>query len=559
MATNDLYVPRWLGRWILLGLASGVWASGFAWGQQARRAAPSIVHMVRAGEKLEMVVNTSRILTLEQRIPQVQVHNPDLVTATPLSPNQIQISARKTGVTQVNLWDEQNQIYTIDVVVVGDARELQELLSSEFPGASIKVRPVANGALISGYVDRPEDLERIRQLAEEYYSKVILNVTVGGVQEVLLHIKVMEVSRSKIRTLGFDFAQVSSGNLNTLLRSGISGLIGTLDQQGRLPISTDSTLQFGIVSGSNVFLGVLEALCQADVAKVVAEPTLVAVSGRPAYFKVGGEIPFTVSQGLGAVEIAWKDYGTRVDFVPIVLGNGRVRLELRPKVSEVDSTRTAVQGVPAIKESIVDTAVELGAGQTLAIAGLVQTRSEARKTGLPWVSDVPYLGALFRRVHEEKNEIETLILVTPEFVDAINPEEVPQCGPGMRTASPGDWELFMEGHIEVPNPCPPCNHGWLPASGVPGDDPTDALDPAAPSAGSRLSPPWEDPAAATRPAARSSPPASRQPPYSPARTPAGTRTPAVSQLAPRPTSSRSRETPGGLPGFMGPIGYDLTQ
>jgi pilus assembly protein CpaC len=458
-------------RWLLVGSAWWLWACGLAAAQDNPSANPSIIHKVRTGEKLEMVVNTSQILTLGLQIPQVLVQNPDLLTATPLSPTQVQVVARKTGVTQINLWDEKNQVHTIDVLIVGDARELTMLLTTEFPGASIKVRPVGNGALISGYVDRPEDLERIRALAEEYYPKVIMNITVGGVQQVLLHIKVMEVSRSKLRTLGFDWAQISNGNIDTLVRSGVSGLIGVAGSQGvptgTLPISPNSTFQFGIVDGSNVFFGVLEALCQSDVARIVSEPRVVAVSGRPSYFNVGGEIPYTVSQGLGAVEIEWKKFGTRVDFVPIVLGNGRVRLELRPRVSEIDRSHAAVEGVPAIKESVVDTAVELGAGQTLAIAGLVQTRTEAQTRGLPWVSDVPYVGALFRRVHEEKNEIETLILVTPEFADAMDPHEVPQCGPGMRTASPSDWELYMEGHVEVPNRCPPCTGGGCPKQGGP--------------------------------------------------------------------------------------------
>jgi pilus assembly protein CpaC len=406
---------------------------------------------------------------------------------------------------------------------------------------------VGNGALISGYVDRPEDLERIRALAEEYYPKVIMNITVGGVQQVLLHIKVMEVSRSKLRTMGFDFAQISSGNINTLLRSGVGGLIAVLTKEsafpGNPPISANSTFQFGVVDGSNAFFGVLEALCQSDVARILSEPKVVAVSGRPSYFNVGGEIPYTVSQGLGAVEIEWKKYGTRIDFVPIVLGNGRVRLELRPRVSEIDRSHAAVQGVPAIKESVVDTAVELGTGQTLAIAGLVQTRTEAQTRGIPWISDVPYLGALFRRVHDEKNELETLILVTPQFAEAMDPHEVPQCGPGMRTASPSDWELYMEGRIEVPNPCPPCNTGSCPKHGAQaGRQPGGAL----PESGPAAPLPTEQASAQRRPAA-----VTRGPGAGAGQRPAPPR--------PQTAAAASRQQRDGLPGFMGPIGYDVTE
>ena len=108
-----------------------------------------------------------------RRIPQAQVNNPDIVQLTPLSPNQIQLSAKKTGVTQVNLWDEKGQIYSVDVIVFGDARELTMLLRSEFPHCSLRVRPISGGVLISGFVDQPEHVQSIVQIAEEYYPKVL--------------------------------------------------------------------------------------------------------------------------------------------------------------------------------------------------------------------------------------------------------------------------------------------------------------------------------------------------------------------------------------------------
>lgn len=419
------------------------------------RKSNSIIHKVRDSDRLEMTVNTSRILTLDQKIPQIDVNNPEVVSATPLAPNQVLLSAKKPGVTQVSLWDENHQVHTVDVLVFGDARELSMILAAEFPNAALKVRPVSTGVLISGHVDQPDQVSRIIQVAEEYYPKVINNITVGGVQQVLLHIKVMEVSRTKLRTLGFDFADFFSDG--SMIASGVAELAGQV--VGGMANSGRSTFQFRIIGGGDSFYGFLEALRQDDLAKILSEPTLVTVSGRKAYFEVGGEIPYEVSQGLGAVSIEWKKYGARVDFVPIVLGNGRLYLEVRPRVSEVDNTRSATSRAPAIKSREVDTGVELMAGQTLAIAGLVQTRIEAQNRGLPVVSEVPYLGALFRRVREERNEIETLVLVTPELVEAMEPEEVPQCGPGMRTTSPSDCELYLKGFLEVPNPCPPCNNG----------------------------------------------------------------------------------------------------
>ena len=169
-----------------------------------------------------MTVNTSRILTLDQKIPQAQVNNPEVLQITALGPNQIQISAKKAGVTQVNLWSDDKQIYTVDVIVQPDARELAEMLKAQFPSASLKVVPVASSVMISGYVDQPEEVNHVIRIAEEYYPKVINNITVSGVQQVLLHVRVMEVSRTKLRTLGFDFAKITGNNM---VASSVAGLL----------------------------------------------------------------------------------------------------------------------------------------------------------------------------------------------------------------------------------------------------------------------------------------------------------------------------------------------
>jgi pilus assembly protein CpaC len=221
---------------------------------------------------------------------------------------------------------------------------------------------------------------------------------------------------------------------------------------------------------------VLDALRQDDLAKILAEPTLVTISGRPAQFLAGGSF-YIVPQGLAASQPINVPYGTKLDFVPIVLGNGRIHLDVRPKISEIDPSLT-VQGYPGLLEREAETGVEMQAGQTLAIAGLVQTVIEAENKGLPWISEVPYLGAAFRQVKESKNERELLILVTPELVEAMDACDVPPCGPGMQTTSPSDWELFMKGHLEVPNCCPGgcARNGQCPPGGAdPNGPPPDGM------------------------------------------------------------------------------------
>jgi pilus assembly protein CpaC len=465
--------------WPLTVVSALVTVAGWPAAASGQEPQPSPIQfkVQEASERLEMTVNTSRILTLDQKVWEARVNNRDVLELTPLSPTQVQVFAKTPGVTQVNLFSEDKRVFTVDVIVYADVQELQILLNVQFPNASLKVVPVGTSVMISGYIDEPGHANLIARIAEEYYPKVINNLTVSGVQQVLLRVKVMEVSRTKLRTLGFDWAQISGNNVFHSAASGLLTAVApaaseivngvqTVTSVPTIGTSGGSTFSFNVVDGSNSFFGVLEALRQDNLMKVLAEPNIVAVSGRPSQFHVGGKF-YIIPQGLAAGQPMEVNYGTTVDFVAIVLGNGRIRLEVRPIVSEVDWAN-AVSGIPGLKTRKADTGVELQAGQTLAIAGLVQSRVEAVNRGLPWVSEVPYLGALFRRVHESVNEVELLILVTPELVDAMDAHEVPTCGPGMRTTNPDDCELFLKGHLEVPNCCPPgCNH-LMPGQGAEG-------------------------------------------------------------------------------------------
>ena len=395
-------------------------------------------------QRLEMVVNTSRILTLDKEVPRAMVNNPDVVRVVPLSPTKVQVSALKPGVTQVNLWDENGALHTVNLIIMGDAQELEMLLQSEFPQASLRVRPLATSVVLSGRVDRSDEVSRIVRMAEDYYPKVINNITVGGVQQVMLHVQVMEVSRTKLRSLGFDWAYFSGDDY---IIQSVSGLIGQAASDAGSVVGTGGeTINFGIVNGDNAFFGFLEALRENDLAKILSEPTLVTVSGRAASFNSGGEFPILVPQSLGTIAIEYKQFGTRVDFVPIVLGNGSIRLEVRPQVSEMDNANGVTYNglrVPGLRTRWVDTAVEMKAGQTLALAGLIQTRVEAQNRGIPWLADLPWAGAAFRRVEEQKNEIELVVTVRPELVDALDPSQFPDCLPGAADDEPERYGVVL--------------------------------------------------------------------------------------------------------------------
>ncbi len=424
-----------------------------------------LVHRVQqANERVEMTSNTSLILAMDRNIPRLQVDNPDLLTLTPLSANQVQLHAKKNGITSVSLWDDQNRLYTVEVSIRPDAKALTELLKEQFPGAAIQVQPTNSGVILKGFVDRPEDVTKIVSIAQDEYPKVINNLRVGGTPQVILHVKVMEVSRTKLRQLGVDFSALwNSGNsffsstaagvgkltgVSQVVGAGTQAITSTVGAGGNAP-----TVALGIVDQSSGFFLFISALQRNQLLKVLAEPTLVTVSGRPAYFLSGGELPMPIPQSLGTISIQFRKFGTQVDFVPIVLGNGRIRLEVRPKISEIDPTiGTTLNNttVPGFRTREVDTAVELMAGQTLALAGLIQTEVQSSVQGIPYLMDIPYVGVPFRYTTDTVNEVELLIMVRPELAEPLDCEQVPPVGPGMSTTQPDNCGMYFRGYTEVP-------------------------------------------------------------------------------------------------------------
>jgi pilus assembly protein CpaC len=555
--------------------------------------APPVTQKITAvNTKIEMTVNGSRILTMDSEIPRAQVGNPELLAFTVISANEVQIHAKKPGITTVNLWDKNDEVHTVDVVVVGDVRELEGLLKSQFPTAALKLYPTQSSTLVlSGYVDRPDHVNTIMRISEDYYPKVINNMIVGGTQQVLLHVKIMEVSRTQLKNIGFDWAYFSNGGFLTSTASGAvttnaaASLLRGPGSFGTNAINPP-TMSFGLVNDSSAFLGFLEALKRENLVKILAEPNLVTVSGRPATYQVGGEIPFPQPTGFGNISIQFKPFGTMIDFVPIVLGNGSVRLEVRPQVLEKDDSLGILilgTAVPGFTTRSVDTGVEMKFGQTLAIAGLLQQRTKNEKRGVPYLMDMPYVGAAFRRNSQEINEVELLIMVRPELVEAMDPDQVPNCGPGLSSQSPDDQGLYWKGYIETPvQPYGPNGHGPdghgpnAPGNGggMGPDDagpngpafdgpvpeqvpaPTPAIEPGPTSGGPAVR--KGEVVISDRAVGTGPPISSRRVPQSQAPTAAGTRGRTYNPPNPQQRQgARTANSNSKPPGFIGPIGYDV--
>ncbi|GIX00074.1 MAG: histidine kinase [Pirellulaceae bacterium] len=445
-------------------------------------------------QMVQMVVNTSREITATRPFKQVRIHNPNVVSAQPLEGgNRLQINARSTGVTQLDLVAADGSTHTVEVLVLGDVRELEAILRREFPDANLSLVPVQQGCIISGYMVSDEHVQAVISIAELFFppENIINRLTVTGVHTIQLETQIMEISRTKLRRLGIDW----SLNAPTFLSSdgGVTSSIGGLVAAAGGQFTTNSEQNFlvGIVDDSDRFFLAIEALRKNNLIKVLANPTLVAMDGRVAKFNSGGDFPVPVPAGLGQIGIDYREYGTQIEFVAKVRDGGRIWLEVRPEVSEIDPTRLVqVEGllVPGTRKRYVDTSVEMTAGQTLAIAGLLQVRTEAYTRGIPFLADMPYVGNFFRRNYEEQNEIELLITVTPHFAGAMDPCQVPATAPGLNSDSPSDQEFYGRGHIEVPmvpdGSCPDCGPSGGLILEVPGQEPTPAggtlLPPASP-------------------------------------------------------------------------------
>lgn len=427
---------------LLAGVIFGALRADHCSAQGAKQISASAVNynVTQSVEQLQMIVKSSRILTLDKPIPKFQVQNEQILSANPISRNQIQISALTPGITQLNMWDSDETLYTVDVIISADAREVEGILATQFPGSNLKVTAISKGAVVSGTVTNVDDVDRAVQIVEQFYAEVVTNIRIVGVQQIMLHTKIMEVSRTKFRELGLDWALADSAN-GTGVVFGTGGLLNA----GDVGLSVDVR--------RHDLDGFFAALRQNELVKVLAEPTVVATHGRPARFIVGGKVPYIVPTGNGSVSVNYEEFGTSVDFLPFVVGPGRVRLEVRPEVSEPDPSRSiTLQGIsiPAFRQRYVETAVEMNAGQTFALAGLLQTRVESRSQMTPFFGELPVFGTLFRRISERNNEIELLITVTPELAEAMDPCEVPPGGPGLNSGSPTDKELYQKGYLEVP-------------------------------------------------------------------------------------------------------------
>ena len=440
-----------------------------------------LAHAQAPGVKpLVVQIGTTQTIETASRLPVLEIResNPKVARAVPgPSPNLILITGLAPGTSSVTITDVKKNVEVFDVIVATDdrlrieaqRREFLRTVKQVFPTANIDIAPAGvNTFVLTGTLQNAEDSPRIIEVAKGHFgiASIIVNqMRLGGVQMVQLHVVVARVNRSEARNMSFSFLfnyrnGPDSFTIGSVLRPSTLTNGATLASATAAAATqfatTGGNIPISIITDKTTTTAFLEALRTEGLAKIVAEPTITTLSGKPAQIVSGGETPILTSSGTGAPSVQYKAFGTRVDFLPIVLGNGKIHLEVRPELSALNAANginipgAVVTVVPGFDTRSAVASVQMEDGQTVAIGGLIQNTVNGVANKVPILGDIPWIGAAFRQVTYTEAEEELLILVTPRLVDPMNCAQMPKYLPGRETRTPDDFELFLEGILEAP-------------------------------------------------------------------------------------------------------------
>ena len=400
---------------------------------------------------LEVGVGKSLVLQSQVPIRRMSVANPAVADIVSISTKEIYVSGKAAGITTLTLWSARGVTY-YSVEVSTDTTVLKQKLHELLPDETqIRVTASPDAIMLSGRVSNEAHLKQALSMAKAYAGDGEIQnlLEVGGVQQVMLEVKVSEMQKAIVNALGVNWAYIGDSGIAT-------GMIGGLMSMGQLvpgsvptlTPSSSATNVFSFRTGNATQVGVIEALREEGLLKLLAEPTLIALSGQEATILVGGEYPIPVPQGLGTVAIDYKEFGVIMQFTPTVLADNRISLVVQPEVSELDFTNAArVEGyvVPALTTRRASTVVELADGQSYAIAGLLKDNVRDKVSKYPFLGEIPILGNLFRSRNYQSAETELVIVVTPHLVKTLDAEA--QTLPTDFYVEPDYFDFFVLGNM----------------------------------------------------------------------------------------------------------------
>jgi pilus assembly protein CpaC len=419
----------------------------------------------KLGEKVLTVGRSARLdLPLTTELPlDVLVEREDVLRVTlptkfsKENPGYPVLTGLTPGITKLTFSMRDGTKLVFTVVVEMDIEYLRYVIRKTVPTANVDVQPGfgVNTVVLSGYVTSPQDGDIVARLANSAVggtaNNVINAIQIGGVQQVQIDVVVASVDRTALRNRGFDFT-IPGDKGQVAFASLVSGLLGTQSPTVAPTFNATGNLQLAVTP--NKFFAALQALRTENLAKFLAEPKVVTQSGRTAFFRAGGQQAIlSGTSGITGPGVQLVPFGTELEVVPIVYGNGMIWLDINPRITAVSQgLGITVNGAasPGFTEQSIRSTVLLESGQTFAIGGLIQNSVQASANKVPVLGDLPFVGIGFSSISYQVRETELIILVTPHLVHPLDQCQTPKRLPGQETRNPDDYELFLENILEAP-------------------------------------------------------------------------------------------------------------
>ena len=433
-----------------------------------------------------VTIGKSQDVRTDNSFVDVTVGDPDVADVNPLTDHTLSILGKKIGTTRVQVYAEDKKLIGIfDVEVSYDITRLTNELSRRFPGSHLQASSVNGRIMLAGEVADAATLDKAVTIARQFGPEIINSVSVMSPQQVMLEVRFVELSRTAGRELGVQWNRFGGNSLinvgnrtpagalpitpsgtgspNDVFKNTAAGDSGGINNANVL---RSASVAAGVLSGASPFgfliarmVGngvsadaLINMLEQKGVARSLAEPNLVALSGDTASFLAGGEYPIPVAGSFGQVTVDYKKYGVGLAFTPTVLGRGLINMKIEPEVSQIDTNHTIAVAngisVPALIVRRASTTVELRDGQSFVIGGLLQSDNHHTIEQLPWLGSVPVLGTLFSSKSYQNNETDLAIIVTPHLVRPARPGDLIKT-PADDTVPPNDVDFFLMGKTEV--------------------------------------------------------------------------------------------------------------
>ena len=426
------------------------------------------VHIPQGGrDQVTLMVNGSGIIHLAALPERITLANPEVADLKILDRSRVFVLGKQIGSTAVMAFDRKDQLLArLHIEVTPDLDLLKRRLFEVMPKEIIEVRTSGNNLVLSGEVDNLTMLDTAIRIAQGFVAapeQIINMLSVGGAQQVMLEVKVAEMQRSLLKKLEVNVAGLGAdGNWQF---GGVGSSGGSLVPGGDVtlnPISMSGDGLFGsFMSGDDLVGLYIDASKDTGTARILAEPTLVTLSGEDASFISGGEFPVPVPQGDNNTTVEFKEYGIGLNFLPVVMDSGRINLRLNLSVSELNGTQSLVLGgegakssfvVPYLSKRSARSTVELMDGQTIGVAGLISENMRDGVQKFPGLGDVPVLGHLFRSQEYQSGQTELVILVTPRLAKPLAAEA--HSLPTDTFVAPSDVSFYLGGNtskrFEIP-------------------------------------------------------------------------------------------------------------